>query len=563
MAPRDRHRRRMDALAGGLFVANAAITGEFNYQGGDRKTFYSRAGFHSPTTERRSTTSARRSAARSCCPATCWRLGIRSRLRHNMVYFVVGRFCGLLPYFFPGVLSTFLFLARKREPWQWLMAATIVAGGMVLLVLTPFTYSGGGGPVGNRYFLSFYPLFLFLTPPLAGIGAAAAALGVGALFTAKILLNPFYSSFNPGEHAKTGPLRWLPIELTLLNDLPMAANPDRMKRPLGGYTAGAGLLRGRQRVQPRGRCVLGSKGKSRAEVILRAPVVDVGRAVRDESDRRAEGRIQNGADRRRHDLHRGRIAYAGDESAEKETVRSGRHQRTAVHAQRASDELLYACHPVSAGFVPFLIAPGTATAASWEHASGLCPNTPTRKRRYGRPSRRESDAARALAGGAGGRGAHNAAAVSDIGPPGPARARRQQRRSVLAVERGMGGADHRRRSGASVRVEQMHRIGDDGPRHPCHVPQRKLTVAAVGAGVPARVDRYRIQQQRRERRARQHHQPVLAPRHSPAGLVCHVVVSASAYSGTSRTRAPRKRLSLLPGTSRNGTKPALARIDTG
>ena len=33
------------AVAGGLFLANAAITGEFNYQGGDRKTFYGRDGF--------------------------------------------------------------------------------------------------------------------------------------------------------------------------------------------------------------------------------------------------------------------------------------------------------------------------------------------------------------------------------------------------------------------------------------------------------------------------------------------------------------------------------------
>ena len=32
-------------LTGGLFMANAAITGEFNYQGGDRKTFYSYLGF--------------------------------------------------------------------------------------------------------------------------------------------------------------------------------------------------------------------------------------------------------------------------------------------------------------------------------------------------------------------------------------------------------------------------------------------------------------------------------------------------------------------------------------
>ena len=223
------------AVAGGLFLANAAITGEFNYQGGDRKTFYGRDGF--PFANERETfenIGPVRGREAIMVGHVLVNPHTGTVFASNVIYFLVGRFCGLLPYFFPGVLSAVLFLTRKREPWQWLTVATIVAAALVLIVLTPFTYSGGGGPVGNRYFLSFYPLFLFLTPPLAGMGAAAAALGVGALFTAKILLNPFYSSFHPGEHAKAGPLRWLPIELTLLNDLPMAADPDRMKRPLGG-----------------------------------------------------------------------------------------------------------------------------------------------------------------------------------------------------------------------------------------------------------------------------------------------------------------------------------------
>ena len=81
--------------------------------------------------------------------------------RHNLVYFVVGRFSGLVPYFFPGVVSLLLFLvAPRRQPWQWLVVATLGLTVVTLLLLTPFTYSGGGGPVGNRYFLSFYPLFL-------------------------------------------------------------------------------------------------------------------------------------------------------------------------------------------------------------------------------------------------------------------------------------------------------------------------------------------------------------------------------------------------------------------
>src|SRR5262249_61069137 len=91
--------------------------------------------------------------------------------------------------------------------------------------------SGGGGPVGNRYFLSFYPAFLFLTPSLAGLQSAAIALAVGAAFTAQIVLNPIFASLHPGEHTESGPLHALPIELTLLNDLPMAFDADRSTRP--------------------------------------------------------------------------------------------------------------------------------------------------------------------------------------------------------------------------------------------------------------------------------------------------------------------------------------------
>ncbi len=36
----------------------------------------------------------------------------------------------------------------------------------------PFTWNGGGGPVGSRYFLPFYALFLVLIPATAGVGAA-------------------------------------------------------------------------------------------------------------------------------------------------------------------------------------------------------------------------------------------------------------------------------------------------------------------------------------------------------------------------------------------------------
>src|SRR4030095_2755757 len=155
--------------------------------------------------------------------------------RHNLGYFLVGRYAGVIPYFFPGIIATCLFvLTRHRQRWQLLVAATIFVVIAMHVFVWPFTWNGGGGPGGSRYFLSFYPLFVFLIPGNVGLVGTLAALAGGALFTAQIVLNPLYSSTNPGEHAKTGPLRLLPIELTLLNDLPVAQHAERVKQPLGG-----------------------------------------------------------------------------------------------------------------------------------------------------------------------------------------------------------------------------------------------------------------------------------------------------------------------------------------
>jgi hypothetical protein len=189
----------------------------------------------------------------------------------NVIYFLIGRFCGLLPYFFPGVLSAVLFLTRKREPWQWLTAATIVTAALVLIVLTPFTYSGGGGPVGNRYFLGLYPLLFFALPQPASLRSAAIAVGVGALFTAQLVLNPFYTSFHPAEHVKRGPFRLLPVELSLLNDLPMNVTPRKVRQPLAGTPPVLAYFLDDNAYDREGEWFW-VRGRSRADLILRAPV---------------------------------------------------------------------------------------------------------------------------------------------------------------------------------------------------------------------------------------------------------------------------------------------------
>jgi len=231
---------------------------------------------------------------------------------------------------------------------------------LTLLLLTPFTYSGGGGPVGNRYFLSFYPLFLFLTPALPGMASAGVALAVGAMFTAKILIDPFNMSFYAGEHTKFGPLRWLPIELTLLNDLPMAASPDRSKRLLGGMPQVLAYFPDDNAFDPEGEWFW-VKGKSRAEVILRAPVADAGggRFVT-KAITKLSIEIQNGARPDRVTVSTGResqtLAMKPEEVARvtmavEDGVPYRRDEQPTSYVYVVSIE-------TTSGFVPFLEAPG-------------------------------------------------------------------------------------------------------------------------------------------------------------------------------------------------------------
>jgi hypothetical protein len=219
-----------------LFGANVAVTGEWNYQGGqDRRTCYRR----SP--EQRAAAGQIADfpfevdgASLDVCGDEHGRseamLGVIfdremfwHNLRANVGYYFAGRYSGLIAYYCPAVFAMIaLLLARRsRAPWQWFVLLGVL-GQMLFFVLTlPYTWGGGGGTVGNRYFMGVYGATLFLLPPLRGIVAALIPWGVGGLFVWKLVLNPFYTSFRPAEHAKTGPFRWLPVELTSVNHLPI------------------------------------------------------------------------------------------------------------------------------------------------------------------------------------------------------------------------------------------------------------------------------------------------------------------------------------------------------
>jgi hypothetical protein len=233
----------LTALAlGGL---NVAVTGELNYQGGERKTFYNHFPLEAhdvtfdntgiwmttnqvgPLVEGKDEASARTGPARGAGE-------LRVSLLWNLGYFWIGRFGGALGYFLPCVWALVLFLLvgpRDRDGWLALLA--LLASCIAYLQIIPDNWYGGGGTVGNRYFLNLLPLFLFLIPRgREWLVAAAGAVGL-AVFLGPVLASPMQHSLRPGDHALRGAFHALPAELTMLNDLSVFTDLWRKKRPFG------------------------------------------------------------------------------------------------------------------------------------------------------------------------------------------------------------------------------------------------------------------------------------------------------------------------------------------
>ena len=84
-------------------------------------------------------------------------------------------------------------------------------------------------------------------------------MAISGLFTAQILSNPFYSSFRPGEHTKTGLYRLLPPELTLVNDLPVNVSPSRASSRSAASPPVSAYFLDDNAYNARGRRVLGAR----------------------------------------------------------------------------------------------------------------------------------------------------------------------------------------------------------------------------------------------------------------------------------------------------------------
>ncbi len=257
----------------GLFGANIAITGEWNYQGGQRNTYYYEFPFQTPASSFDVGQEKARDGALT--DVIFERSVVWTNLVHNLKWFFVGRNAGLFPYFFPAVfaLAAFLLAAWRRPSWQYFVLLGALGQIAILVVSVPYTWNGGGGSVGNRYFMGAYGVFLFLLPPIRQTWVAVVPWLVGALFTAPLVLNPFVTSFKPGDHMKSGPLRWLPPELTLVYDWPINNQADRVRVWFGdnprGSSPGFQLYFFDDNAFVEGDGTFWAKGESRAEFLIK------------------------------------------------------------------------------------------------------------------------------------------------------------------------------------------------------------------------------------------------------------------------------------------------------
>ncbi len=246
------------ASAAFLFGMNYVLTSEWNFMGGERKTFYFGFPFQKEGMTFDTTGSPMTSEGyfdRMLIPVKF--------IAYNIFYYFFGRFTGLAWYFFPAVLFLVLFFLGRRRRDQWLLFAALAAEILAYIVLMPTNYGGGGGSLANRYFLNIFPLFFFLPgPKLRGKPLSLAWL-FAAVFIAQILVTPFHSSGSPATHAKRFPIKYLPLEMTLYNEFPTNTNPNAFHVPFGTAptTAVAYFLDDNfhKRAEPSGTWTLGDK----------------------------------------------------------------------------------------------------------------------------------------------------------------------------------------------------------------------------------------------------------------------------------------------------------------
>ncbi len=135
--------------------------------------------------------------------------------------FLWGRHTGLVPYLPFALIALLLFLLHeRRDGVRWSIVAAVTAIAAFFLIWIPFNWHGGSGFVGNRYFVTVYPAFLFLVGRVRPAWILAPAYAFGGLVLGVVVFHPFGLPVREPTlqaHVRGRAFDWFPVETTLQN----------------------------------------------------------------------------------------------------------------------------------------------------------------------------------------------------------------------------------------------------------------------------------------------------------------------------------------------------------
>jgi len=164
-------------LLGVSGFANLTEGDSWTPYGGERQSFDSSTGF--PEVELAAESWRQQIAVRG---SRSWQAADEFEPRQtawNVLYFLVGRHVGILPYFLPLLLGLAAF---RRGEGRWALIAAVAIAAACFLVTRPFNFYGGGGAMANRYFLPLYPALWFTAARPARAWWAVLAVALAAPF---------------------------------------------------------------------------------------------------------------------------------------------------------------------------------------------------------------------------------------------------------------------------------------------------------------------------------------------------------------------------------------------
>jgi hypothetical protein len=219
-------------ITSGIFWGtNYMVTGEWNYQGGNRKTFH----FVYPLEKENITFDSIKTQEMTADGYAQKHFLPAKFVPYNFFYYFFGRFTGITWYFFPALLFLIFFFFEKKHLLRWLIFIGIFAEILIYIVFMPDNYGGGGGTLANRYFLNIYPMFLFLPAGKRKIRDIVVIWIMAAILIAPILISPYSHSHYPSTHVKTLPFKAFPVEMTLVNNFPTNTNPWAFRQEVGTH----------------------------------------------------------------------------------------------------------------------------------------------------------------------------------------------------------------------------------------------------------------------------------------------------------------------------------------